>query len=82
MPAAIEEAFGPPGSITVTAWPRSASSAAVQRPSTPAPMTITSGEEVTGDQIDRPRLFCKRSVYSAAMAAARLCSIRAVRAAC
>ena len=80
MPAAMDEAFGPPGSMTVTAWPRAASSAAVQRPSTPAPMTITSGEEATGDLIGRPQPECKR--YSAAMVAARFASMRAVRAAC
>ena len=59
MPAAMEEAVGAPGSMTVTAWPRAASSAAVQRPSTPAPITITSGDEATGDQIDRPQSECK-----------------------
>ena len=55
----MEEAFGAPGSMTVTEWPRAANSAAVQRPRTPAPITITSGEEATGDQIDRPHSECK-----------------------
>ena len=64
MPAATALAFGPPGSTTVTAWPRAPSSAAVQRPSTPAPMTITSGEEATGDLIDRPGSLCKGAIAS------------------
>src|SRR5690606_32181126 len=55
IPAAIDEALAPPGSTTVTRAPRRCSSAAVHRPSAPAPRIRTSGfgEAAMALSIDR-----------------------------